>query len=125
VTSTTRLLVKIYGQDPEPQRRYSPAVCTGTERSVVTGDPDPALISASYIERQNLTMRMSMRRFTRLTNAFSKMIENHAAAVALHFQHYNFARPQQEPQEPLPSYRRDGGRDRGSRLELAGDCGPA
>ncbi len=61
---------------------------TGTERTVISGDPDPAKISTSYIERQNLTMRMGIRRFTRLTNAFSKKIENHAAAVALHFMHY-------------------------------------
>jgi IS1 family transposase len=87
------MLVKIYGQDPEPQRRYSPAVCTGTERTVISGDPDPRHVSTSYVERQNLTMRMSMRRFTRLTNAFSKKVENLAAAVSLHFMHYNFARP--------------------------------
>jgi len=96
------MLVKIYGQDPEPQRRYSPAVCTGTERTIITGDPDPAHISTSYIERQNLTMRMGIRRFTRLTNAFSKKIENHAAAVALHFQFYNFARPHKSLKNPYP-----------------------
>ena len=62
---------------------------------VVTGDPDPDYISTSYVERQNLTMRMSMRRFTRLTNAFSKKVENHAAAVALYFMYYNFARVHQ------------------------------
>jgi IS1 family transposase len=87
------MLVKLYGADPEPQRRYSPAVCIGAERTVVTGDPDPAHISTSYVERANLTMRMSMRRFTRLTNAFSKKVENLAAAVSLHFMYYNFARP--------------------------------
>src|SRR6266571_4055576 len=96
------MLVKIYGQDPEPQRRYSPAVCTGTERTIITGDPDPAHISTSYIERQNLTMRMGIRRFTRLTNAFSKKIENHAAAVALHFQFYNFARSHKSLKNPYP-----------------------
>jgi IS1 family transposase len=97
------MLVKIYGQDPEPQRRYSPAVCTGTERTVITGDPDPAHISTSYVERQNLTMRMSMRRFTRLTNAFSKRVENLAAAVSLHFMHYNFARPHKSLSKPYPT----------------------
>jgi hypothetical protein len=65
---------------------------TGAERTVIAGNPDPALISTSLIERQNLTMRMSMRRFTRLTNAFSKKIENLRAAVSLHFAHYNFVR---------------------------------
>ncbi len=86
------MLQKIHGADPkDDQCRYSPAVCAGIERRVITGDPDPALISTSYIERQNLTMRMSMRRFTRLTNAFSKKIENLAAAVSLHFMFYNFA----------------------------------
>jgi len=85
-------LTKIYGGDPSDEKRYSPAVCTGCVSQVVTGDPDPKHISTSYIERQNLTMRMSMRRFTRLTNAFSKKLENHMAAVALHFMHYNFVR---------------------------------
>ena len=88
-------LHKIYGTDPgkDAARRYSPAVCTGTDVRIVNGDPDPSRISTSYVERQNLTMRMGMRRFTRLTNGFSKKIENHAAAVAIHFMHYNFARP--------------------------------
>jgi hypothetical protein len=72
--------------------RYSPPVCIACESKIVSGDPDPKHINTSYVERQNLTMRMSMRRFTRLTNGFSKKIENHAAAVALHFTHYNFAR---------------------------------
>ena len=74
------------------QARYSPAVCTGTRTRVDRGDPDPARISTSYVERQNLTMRMGMRRFTRLTNGFSKKLDNHMAAIALHFMHYNFAR---------------------------------
>lgn len=78
--------------DPGEEKRYSPAICTGCITKAVTGDPDPSYISTSYVERQNLTMRMSMRRFTRLTNGFSKKIENHIAAVALHFMHYNFAR---------------------------------
>jgi len=86
-------LVKIYGSDPEAEKRYSPAVCIGCKPAVVQGDPDPFAISTSYVERSNLTMRMSMRRLTRLTNAFSKKVENLAAAVSLNFMHYNFVRP--------------------------------
>jgi IS1 family transposase len=87
------MLVKIYGQiDADGQRRYSPATCIGCERHEMTGRPDPAHVSTSYVERQNLTMRMSMRRFTRLTNGFSKKLENHSANVALHFMYYNFAK---------------------------------
>ena len=85
-------LIKVYGQVFEGQRRYSPPEIIGTERICCQGDPDPAYVSTSYVERQNLTMRMSMRRFTRLTNAFSKKVENHAHAVALHFMWYNFGR---------------------------------
>jgi IS1 family transposase len=90
-------LQKIYGADPNPsaQRRYSPAICTGTQVRILKGDPDPERISTSYVERQNLTMRMGMRRFTRLTNAFSKKVENLAHAVSLHYMHYNFARVHQ------------------------------
>jgi IS1 family transposase len=86
------MLVKVYGNDPTEQKRYSPAICTGCKRENKIGNPDARYISTSYIERQNLTMRMSMRRFTRLTNGFSKKIENHEASVALHFMHYNFVR---------------------------------
>lgn len=86
-------LIKVYGNDPdESDRRYSPPVVTSMTTSVVSGHPDPDCISTSYVERQNLTMRMSMRRFTRLTNGFSKKLDNLAAAVSLHFMHYNFCR---------------------------------
>ena len=86
-------LVKIYGASPDSAKgRYSPAECTGIRKTRVEGKPDPAHISTSYVERQNLTMRMHMRRFTRLTNAFSKKIENHAYAAALHCTFYIFVR---------------------------------
>ena len=85
-------LVKIYGQTDEGQKRYSPAACIGTIKQKINGDPEGNKISTSYVERQNLTMRMNMRRFTRLTNAFSKKVENLAYAVALHFMYYNFCR---------------------------------
>ncbi len=88
-------LIKVYGPDPGAERRYSPPVCTGTDVRIISGDPDPERISTSYVERQNLTMRMGMRRFTRLTNAFSKKAENLAHNIALHFMHYNFCRVHQ------------------------------
>ena len=85
-------LIKIYGAVQENQTRYSPAKYTRSEKKQISGNPDKKKISTSYVERQNLTMRMSMRRFTRLTNAFSKKVENLAHAVALHFMYYNFCR---------------------------------
>jgi IS1 family transposase len=85
-------LQKIYGAIVENETRYSPAVCIGCDMKVVSGDPDQKHVSTSYVERQNLTMRMRMRRFTRLTNGFSKKAENHAAMVAIHFMYYNFGR---------------------------------
>jgi IS1 family transposase len=89
------MVTKIYADGGHHERGYSPPECEGVEKRIVMGEPDEGLISTSYVERQNLTMRMSMRRFTRLTNAFSKKAENLAAAVSLHFMHYNFARTHQ------------------------------
>src|SRR5664280_2671981 len=86
-------LQKIYGAPTDAdQRRYSPAKCIGADMKVVSGNPDPKHVSTSYVERQNLSMRMGMRRFTRLTNGFSKKFENHSHQVALYFFHYNFCR---------------------------------
>jgi len=87
------MLQKIYGAEKKGgETRYSPAQCMGARKAIITGNPDHAHVSTSYTERANLTMRMQVRRFTRLTNAFSKKLENHEAAIALHFMHYNFAR---------------------------------
>lgn len=86
------MLIKLYGREPETEARYSPPKCTGTKLQIVEGFPNKRHISTSYVERQNLTMRMGMRRLTRLTNGFSKKMENLQHALALHFMHYNFAR---------------------------------
>ncbi|MEA2579707.1 MAG: hypothetical protein QOE83_599 [Actinomycetota bacterium] len=93
------MLHKLYGDELQLQRRYAPA--KGVEGRAVPGSPDPEHVSASYLERGNLTLRMGMRRFARLPNGFSKKIENHVAAVALHFQFYNFA-PLRKSLNPHP-----------------------
>lgn len=86
------MLIKMYGETPNVEKRYSPSRYIGEKKKVITGNPNIDKISTSYVKRQNLTMRMGVRRFTRLTNAFSKKAENHAHAIALHFMHYNFGR---------------------------------
>ncbi len=91
------MLVKLYGNDPQGQgqRSYSPTACIGAKKVTITGNPDIDHVSTSFVERSNLTMRMNMRRFTRLTNAFSKKLENHSCAISLHFMYYNFSRVHQ------------------------------
>ena len=96
------MLVKYYGNTSDINGHYSPPKCTHTKAKLVNGSPDMTKVSTSYIERQNLTMRMNMRRFTRLTNAFSKKLENLEYAVALHFMYYNFARPHKTLTNPYP-----------------------
>jgi hypothetical protein len=86
------MLVKLYGESSEAEKRYRPAECIGIRKTRIEGNPDPNHVSTSFAERQNLTLRMSSRRFTRLANAFSKKLENHALSVALHYMHYNFCR---------------------------------
>jgi IS1 family transposase len=103
------MLIKEYGMadaKTHQDRKYSPNICTGMETKVISGNPDPSEINTSYVERQNLTMRMGMRRFTRLTNAFSKKVENLAHAVSLHYMYYNFARPHQSLALENPNGRR-------------------
>jgi len=89
------MLIKVYGATRPEHARYSPAECTCTRKQPIIGNPDKALVSTSYVERQNLTVRMQNRRFTRLTNAFSKSLANHEHSVALHYFHYNFIRKHQ------------------------------
>jgi IS1 family transposase len=86
------MLVKLYGEPSETEKRYSPAQCIGCKRKAIIGNPDPDHISTSFAERQNLSVRMGIRRYTRLTNAFSRKLENHAAAVALYYFAYNFVK---------------------------------
>lgn len=101
-TADHAMLQKVYGPDLSNagnSRRYSPPVCTGIQVKIAAGNPDPKAIGTSYVERQNLTMRMGMRRFTRLTNGFSKKVENLAHAISLHYMHYNFSRVHQTLQQ--------------------------
>jgi len=113
--SITRMLTKVYGKAPENETRYSPTKILSSTTEVIKGNPNPKYISTSYVERQNLTMRMGMRRVTRLTNGFSKKVTNHEAAVALHFMHYNFCRVHQTAsRDPC-----DGGWHLEARLVLA------
>ena len=93
-------LIKLYGDDPTDEKRYSASAVISTDKIIVQGEPVWKDISTSYVERQNLTMRMSMRRFTRLTNGFSKKVENLAAAVSLHFMYYNFCQVHQTLKTP-------------------------
>ena len=89
------MLTKVYGNDPTNETRYSPAKILSSTTEIINGNPVPKFISTSYVERQNLTMRMGMKRYARLSNGFSKKIANHEAATALHFMHYYFCRVHQ------------------------------
>ena len=95
-------LVKYYGNEATEYRRYGPRTCTKTKVKRVRGNPDMGAVSTSYIGRQNLTMRVSMRRFTRLTNGFSKEVENYEYALALNFMYYDFVRPHKALANPYP-----------------------
>jgi IS1 family transposase len=110
------LLIKIYKSGADGESRYSPAKCVGCETKVISGEPDPKHVSTSYVERANLTMRMSMRRFTRLTNAFSKKWENHAAMVALYFMYLLHVLQLRPGASDAPRDACHGSGDRGSRL---------
>ncbi len=94
------MLVKMYGTDPEAEKRYSPSICWSAERKVIRGNPDRDHINTSHVERQNLSMRIGIRRFTRLTNALSKKLENHIHALSIYFMHYNFVRIHQTLRVP-------------------------
>ena len=116
-----RRLVKLYGIDPEADNRVQPREVPRGEGQAHQRRPELAEVGTSHVERQNLTMRMGMRRFTRLTNAFSRKVENLAAAVSLHFMYYNFARPHMTPRQPVPADPGDGRWRQRSCLEDRGD----
>jgi hypothetical protein len=118
-------LVKYYGTDPQEDRKFSPPVVLAQDARIITGQPERSKISTSYVERQNLTMRMGMRRFTRLTNGFSKKVENHGAAIAIHFMWMNYGRPPEGAGKPVSPDPGDGRSPRGSRLDMRGNRRPA
>jgi IS1 family transposase len=120
-------LIKLFANERRGEARYSPPVCTGARVRVDRGNPDPARTSTSYVERQNLTMRMGMRRFTRLTNGCSKKLDNHMAAIAIHFMHLQLRAPAQDSERAAAgragdqSNTGDGSRNRRPRLDVAGN----